>query len=460
MLPTIDGRFLNYSDATIKLLLFSFNLLEARKSLDKSEYIAIIQAMGLKKNSPSLRIHLKIAQIFSEFKDKVEILKNILPRTIYKLTQKRYAPVIELLLCSRTAPSQMDVENMMGQVRDNKKTTSRGWITDNKGNSYIKTETPRIYDNLAGEAILQLEKAGFDRPEIITTAVKLVYDLYLETGKFSQDILNEIQFEQTEVENHLEEQDNTEEILQTWKEFQINTSRNRLIRDNLIPDIDSSTYQSVTELGCQVKEYSQLTKTIENQEYNLNEDEIFFEAINGIKNEQNDCINEAKTIGADAGYEIIEDKLIFNNELVWKCAPQVDVIAQEQMLAINPIKYRDIFQPEEIIKKAISQEISWDNLKKSLYRIYELTQNNPHHYLESVLSQLDAKTRKIVREIFPESLSKLKHSLTKGQIFDYVYLLPQNLVLIRYSEEEQEIVPECLVETRLSNIATHSTVSI
>ena len=460
MLPTIDGRFLNYSEATLKLLLFSFNLLEARKSLDKSEYIAKIEAMGLKKNSPSLRIHLKIAQIFSEFKDKVEILKNILPRTIYKLTQKRYAPVIELLLCSETAPSQMDVENMMAQVRDNNLTTSRGWITDNKGNSYIKTETSRIYDRQAGEAILQLEKTGLDRPQIITTAVKLVYELYLETGKFPQDILSVIQTEQIEVENHPSEQDDFEEIYQTWKEFQIDTSHNRLVRDNLIPDIDSSTYQSVTELGCQVKEYSQLIETIENQEYSSNEDETFFEAINGIKNEQNDCINEAKTIAADAGYEIIEEKLINDNELVWKCAPQVDVIAQERMLAINPMKYRDIFQPEEIIKKAISQEICWDNLKKSLYCIYELTQNNPHHYLESVLSQLDAKTRKNIREVFPESLSKLKHSLTKGQIFDYVYLLPQDLVLIRYSEECLEIVPESLVEKRLSSIAIHSSASI
>ncbi|MEM6752660.1 MAG: hypothetical protein AAF630_06810, partial [Cyanobacteria bacterium P01_C01_bin.38] len=79
---------------------------------------------------------------------------------------------------------------------------------------------------------------------------------------------------------------------------------------------------------------------------------------------------------------------------------------------------------------------------------------------ESVLSQLDAKSRKNVREVFPQSLNKLKHSFTKGQIFDYVYLLPQNLVLIRYSEEEQEIVPECLVEKRLNNIAIHSPVSI
>ncbi|NJO60321.1 MAG: hypothetical protein HC836_19230 [Richelia sp. RM2_1_2] len=428
--------------------------------MEKSEYRAKIEAMGLKKNSSELRTHLKIAQIFSDFKDKVEILENLLPSTIYKLTQKRYAPVIRLLLCSKTAPSQIDVENMMSRVRGDKKATSRGWITDNKGDSYIKTETPRIYDEQAGEAILQLEKTGLNRPEILTAAVKLVYDLYLETGKFPQDMKGEIQGEQSEAQNHLKEQDNTEERSQTWKEFQIETSRNRLIRDNYIPDIDSNTYQSVTELACQVKEYSQLIETIENQEYNSNEAETFFAAIDGIKNEQNDCINEVKTIAANAGCEIIEDKLIFNNELVWKCAPQIDVIAQEQMLAINPIKYRDIFQPEEIIKKAISQEISWDNLKKSLYRIYELTQNNPHHYLESVLSQLDAQSRKNVREVFPQSLSKLKHSLTKGQIFDYVYLLPQNLVLIRYSEEEQEIVPECLVEKRLSNIAIRSTVSI
>ena len=453
MSQTIDERFLNYSDATKKILLFSFKLFEARKSLEKSEYKAKIEAMGLKKNGSELRIHLKIAQIFSGFKNKVEILKNILPGTIYKLTQKRYAPVIRLLLCSKTPPSQIDVENMMSRVRGNKKTTSRGWITDNKGNSYIKTETPRIYDKQAGEAILQLEKTGLDRAEIITTAVKLIHNLYLETGKFPQDIVGEVIKEQIEAENHPEEQDNSEEFCQTWKEFQIETSRNRLIRDNLIPDIDSSTYQSVAEIGCQVKEYSQLIEAIENQEYSSNEDEIFSEAIDTIKNEQNNCITEAEAIAADAGFKIIEDKLINNNELIWKCAPQIDVIAQEQMLAINPIKYRDIFQPEEIIKKAISQEISWDSLKKSLYRIYELTQNNPHHYLESVLSQLDTKTRKSIREVFPQSLSKLKHSLTKGQIFDYVYLLPQNLLLIRYSEEEQEIVPECLVEKRLSNIA-------
>ncbi|NJL81635.1 MAG: hypothetical protein HC917_28015 [Richelia sp. SM2_1_7] len=93
-----------------------------------------------------------------------------------------------------------------------------------------------------------------------------------------------------------------------------------MIRDNYIPDIDSNTYQSVTELACQVKEYSQLIETIENQEYNSNEAETFFAAIDGIKNEQNDCINEVKTIAANAGCEIIEDKLIFNNELVWKCA--------------------------------------------------------------------------------------------------------------------------------------------
>ena len=71
----------NYScsDATIKILNFSFNLPEAQKSLKKSDYIAKIEAIGFKKNSPALRTHLKIAQVFSDFKDKTEIFKNILP---------------------------------------------------------------------------------------------------------------------------------------------------------------------------------------------------------------------------------------------------------------------------------------------------------------------------------------------------------------------------------------------
>lgn len=56
-------------------------------------------------------------------------------------------------------------------------------------------------------------------------------------------------------------------------------------------------------------------------------------------------------------------------------------------------------------------------------------------------------------------MSKLNHSLTRGNIYDYVYLLPPNLVLIRYSEQEKEIVPECLVEKRLSTIATRYAVS-
>ena len=159
----------NYScsDATIKILNFSFNLLEAQKSLKKSDYIAKIEAIGFKKNSPALRTHLKIAQVFSDFKDKTEIFKNILPITIYKLTQKRYIPVLKLLLCSKVSVSQTDVENMMSQVRDNKKTVSRGWNTDNKGNKYLKTETSRIYDNCAGEAILQFEKTGLSREQIL-----------------------------------------------------------------------------------------------------------------------------------------------------------------------------------------------------------------------------------------------------------------------------------------------------
>lgn len=449
------------SDATTKILLFSFKLLEAQKSLAKSEYTAKIEAMGLKKNSPALRIHLKIAQIFSDFKDKPEILKNILPSTIYKLTQKKYAPVIKLLLCSKTTPSQTDVEDMMSRVRDNKNTTSSGWNIDNKGNKYLKTESPRIYDEKAGEAILQFEKTGLNRQEIITNVLNIVYELFQKTGKSLLEIKEEIQKEQIEVKKPLQ-LDIVQETHQTWKEFQIETSRNRLIRDNIIPDINSNAYQSVTKLACQTKEYSQLIETIENQEYNSNENEVFKEAIISLKNERNNCINQAKTIASDTGYEIIEDKLINNNELVWKCAPQINAIATEQILTSSPIKYRNIFQPEEILKNALNQTISWDNLRKTLFSIYEFTQNNPHNYLESVLSQLDSKVRKNIREIFPKSLSKLNHSLTRGKIYDYIYLLPPDLVLIRYSdlEEEQEIVPECLVEKRLSNIPIGSTVDV
>ncbi|MEM7552609.1 MAG: hypothetical protein AAF378_00645 [Cyanobacteria bacterium P01_A01_bin.84] len=448
----------NCSDATIKILNFSFNLLEAQKSLKKSDYIAKIEAMGFKKNSPALRTHLKIAQAFSEFKYKTEILKNILPITIYKLTQKRYTPVLKLLLCSKVSVSQTDVENMMSQVRDNKKTTSRGWNTDNKGNKYLKTETSRIYDEQAGEALLHFEKAGSNRKEIIAAALKIAYKVSLDSGKSLQEINGESNTEEIKAENHPPQSDNTEEAPQTWKEFQINISRNRLIRDNLIPNINSNIYQSVTKLACQAKEYSELIKNLGNQEYNSHENEIFKEAIINLKNERDNCIDEAKTIACDAGYEIIEEKLASNNELVWKCAPDINTIASEKISAVSPIKYRNIFQPEEILKKAINQEISWKSIKKALYRIYEFTHNNPHNFLESVLSQLDNKTKKSIREIFPKSLSKLNHSLNRGQIYDYIYLLPLDLVLIRYSEQEQEIVSECLVEKRLSNI-TRGTVN-
>lgn len=465
MLKATDGILItnvckdySCSDATIKILNFSFSLLEAQTSLNKSDYIAKIQAMGLKKNSPALRTHLKIAQLFSEFKDKTEILKNILPSTIYKLTQKRYTPIIKLLLCSKTAPSQTDVENMMSRVRDNKKTTSKGWNIDNKGNKYLKTESPRIYDEKAGEAILHFEKMGLNRQEIVTKALIIAYEISQKTGESLQDIANESVEEEIKAENHLPKQDN-EELHQTWKEFQIDISRNRLIRDKLIPNIDSNIYQSVTKLGCQAREYADLIETMEKQEYNSNEDEVFKEAIINLKNERNNCIEQAKTIARDTGYEIIEDKLTNNNELVWKCAPQINAIAPEQILTISPIKYHNIFQPEEILKKAINQEISWKSIKKTLFSIYEFTQNNPHNYLESVLSQLDAKSRKNIREVFPKSLSKLNHSLTRGKIYDYVYLLPPDLVLIRYTEQDQEIVPEYLVEKRLSNVAISYTVS-
>lgn len=444
----------NCSDATIKILYFSFHLLEAQKSLKKSDYIAKIEAMGFKKNSPALRTHLKIAEVFSEFKYKTEILENILPSTIYKLTQKRYAPVIKLLLCSKTSPSQADVENMMSRVRDNKKSTSKGWNIDNKGNKYLNTQTSRIYDEQAGEAILQFEKTGLNRKEIIATVLKIVNGISQKTGKSLQDIAKE-----EIIEKHTQEPDNTEEVPQTWNEFQINVSRNRLIRDNLIPDINTNIYQSVTKLACEAKEYSETIENLESQEYNSNEDEIFKVAIINTKNERNNCIDKSKTIASDSGYEIIEDKLTSNNELVWKCAPDINTIASEKISAVSPIKYRNIFQPEEILKKAIEQEVSWENIKRTLYSIYEFTKNNPHNYLESVLSQLDSKVRKKIREVFPKSMSKLNHSLTRGNIYDYVYLLPPNLVLIRYSEQEKEIVPECLVEKRLSTIATRYAVS-
>ena len=449
--------------AVTSFSLNSSNLLEAKKSLKNSDYIAKVESLGLKKNSSALKIHLKIAERFTPFKDKLTILENILPSTIYKLTQKKYSPVIQLLLCSKTAPSQSDVEDMMSRVRNNKnQNTSKGWNTDNKGNKYLKTETPRIYDEQAGEAIFQFEKTGLNRYEIITKALKIAYEISQKTGKSLQDIAFNSDFEEIKAENHSFQTDNVEveDFHQTWKEFQIDISRNRLIRDKLIPDINSSLYQSVTKLGCQAKEYSELIETIENQEYNSNEDEAFFSAITNIKYERNYCIEQAQNIAQNAGYEIIEDKLINNNELVWKSAPQINTIATEQILTISPIKYRNIFEPEEILKNAINQEISWDNLRKALFSLYEFTQNNPHNYLESVISQLDSKIRKNIREIFPKSLSKLNHSLTRGKIYDYVYLLPPDLVLIRYSEQDQEIVPECLVEKRLSNITIRSSVSV
>ncbi|MEO1375894.1 MAG: hypothetical protein AAFW70_16580, partial [Cyanobacteria bacterium J06635_10] len=266
-------------DATVKILNFSFNLLEAQESLKRSDYIAKIEAMGLKKNSPELRTHLKIARIFSEFKSKTEILKNILPSTIYKLTQKRYTPVIKLLLCSKSAVSQADVEDMMSRVRDNKKATSKGWNIDNKGNRYLKTEVPRIYDEQAGEALLYFETTGLNRTEIISAALKIVCGISKNTGKSLQNIASESNVEEIKAENHSPQSDNTEETPQTWKEFQINVSRNRLIRDNLIPDINNDIYQSITRLACQTKEYSELIKNLENQEYSSNEDEIFQEAI-------------------------------------------------------------------------------------------------------------------------------------------------------------------------------------
>lgn len=422
--------------------------------MNKSDYIAQIKSLGLKNDSSALRRHLKIAETFAPFKDKVEILTNILPNTIYKLTQKRYTPVIKLLSCSKTAPSQTDVEDMMSRVRNNKKTTSKGWNIDSKGNKYLRAEITRIYDEQAGEAILQFEKTGLNRQEIITTVLKIAYKLSQDAGKSLQDIANQNVEEEIRVQNYLPQLDNTDEIPQTWKEFQINVSRNRLIRNKLIPDINSDIYQSVTKLGCQTKEYSELIETIKQQEYNSNEDVVFKEAITNIKNERDNCIELAQNIARDAGYEIIENKLINNNELVWKCAPKINAIAVEQILAINPIKYQKIFQPEEILKKAINQKISWENLKKVLFNIYEFTQN----YLESVLSQLDSKIRKNIREIFLKSFNKLDHSLTRGEIYDYVYLLPPDLVLIRYSEQYQEIVPECLVEKRLSNIGIRNVV--
>ncbi len=445
----------NCSDATIKILDFSFNLLEAQKSLKKSDYIARIEAMGLNKKSPALRTHLKIAQVFFEFKDKTEIIKNILPNTIYKLTQKRYAPVIKLLLCSKTAPSQTDVENMISRVISNKKTTSRGWNIDDKGNKYLNTQTSRIYDEQAGEAILQFEKTGLNRKEIIATVLKIVNGISQKTGKSLQDIAEE----EINIEKDTQEPDNTEEIPPTWKEFQINISRNRLIRDKHIPDINSNIYQSVTKLGCQVQEYSELIKRIKTQKYNSDEDEIFKKAISSVKDEQNSFINQAKTIALNAGYEIIEERLINNNELVWKCAPQINTIAKEQILAISPIKYRSIFQPEEILKRAINQEITWKSIKQALFSIYEFTQHNSHNYLESAILQFDSKTRKNIREILPKSLSKLNHSLTRGKIYDYAYLLPSSLVLIKYSEQEQEIIPESLVEKRLNNVAIRYAIS-
>lgn len=449
----------NYScsDATIKILKFSFKLLDAKKSLKKSDYIAKIEGIGLKKNSPALKTHLKIAEIFSEFKDKVEILENILPSTIYKLAQKRYAPVIKLLLCSKAAVSQTDVEDMMSRVRGNKNhDTSKGWNTDNKGNKYLKGECPRIYDEQAGEAVLQFEKTGLNRQEIITTALKIAYNISQKNGKSLQDIASESHKEEIKAENHLPKPDNVEELHQTWKEFQIDISRNRLIRDKLIPEINSNIYQSVSKLGCQVKEYSELIETIERQKYNSNEDEVFKEAIINIKNERNYCIEQVRNIAHDAGYEIIEDKLINNNELIWKCAPEINAIATDHILTINPVKYWNIFQPEEILKKALNQEISWKSIKKALFSIYEFTKNNPHNYLESVISQLDSKVRKNIRETFPKSLSKLNQNLTRGKIYDYVYLLPQDLVLIKYSEQDQDIVPECLVEKRLSNVGCYT----
>lgn len=445
----------NCSDATIKILNFSFNLLEAQKSFKKSDYIAKIEAMGFKKNSPAVRTHLKIAQVFSEFKDKTEILKNILPITIYKLTQKRYAPVIKLLLCSKVSVSQTDVEDMMSRVRDNnKKAISKGWNIDDKGNKYLNTQTSRIYDEQAGEAMLQFEKTGLNRKEIIATVLKIVGGISQKTGKSLQDIAEEeINVEPTQ------EPDKTEEASQTWKEFQINVSRNRLIRDNLIPDINDDIYQSVNKLACEAKEYSELINNLENQQYDSNEDEVFQKAITSLKNERNNCIDEAKTIASDAGYEIIEDKLVNSNELLWKCVPDINTIAPEVISTVSLIKYRSISQPEEILKKAIERDVCWENIKKALFSIYEFTQNNSHHYLESVLSQFDSKTRKNIREVLPKSLSKLNHSLTRGYIYDYVYLLPPDLILIRYSEQEQEILPECLVEKRLSSVAIRYAVS-
>lgn len=447
----------NCSDATIKILNFSFNLLAAEKSLNKSDYIAKIEAMGFKKNSPAIKTHLKIAQIFSEFKDKTEIFKNILPSTIYKLTQKKYAPVIKLLQCSKTPVYQTDIENMMSRVKSNKNPVIEGWNIDNKGNKYLRTETSRIYDKQAGEAMLHFEKTGLNRQEIITKALKIAYGLYQKTGESLPNIGNENAEEEIIKEEiktvNRSPKATAEEVTQTWKDYQMNMLCNRLIRDKLIPDIDSNIYQSITKLGCQVKEYAELIETMENQKYNLNEDEIFKKAITDLKNERNSCINKVKTIACDTGYEIIEDRLINNNELVWKCTPKINAIAPEQMLTISPIRYRNIFQPEEILKKAINQEISWQSIKKALFSIYEFTQNNPYNYLESVLSRLDSKVKTSIKQIFPKSFYKLNHSFTKGKIYDYVYLLPANLVFIRYSEQNQEIVPECLVEKRLNNFA-------
>ena len=274
-----------------------------------------------------------------------------------------------------------------------------------------------------------------------------------------QEINGESNTEEIKAENYPPQSDNTEEAPQTWKEFQISISRNRLIRDNLIPNINSNIYQSVTELACQAKEYSELIENLGNQRYDSNEDKIFKEAIINLKNEINSCINQAKNVARDAGYEIIEDKLTNNNELVWKCAPNINTIAPEIMSAVSPIKYRNIFQPEEILKKAIEREISWENIKKALYHIHEFTQNNQHNHLEFILKQLDCKARKTIREVFPKSFSKLNHSLTRGYIYDYIYLLPPNLVLIRYSEQEQVIVPEFLVVKNLSNVAIRYAVS-
>ncbi|MGB3651135.1 MAG: hypothetical protein WBA41_07990, partial [Rivularia sp. (in: cyanobacteria)] len=99
----------------------------------------------------------------------------------------------------------------------------------------------------------------------------------------------------------------------------------------------------------------------------------------------------------------------------------------EQILAISPIKYRSIFQPEEILKRAINQEISWKSIKQALFSIYEFTQHNSHNYLESAILQFDSKTRKNIREILPKSLSKLNHSLTRGKISEGATIQPQTL---------------------------------